>query len=114
MQSTNVRGTFPAIRACIPHLKRSENGHILTLSPPVDLAPQWLGGHAAYTLSKYGMSLLTLGAAEGPRGAGVAANCLGPRTLTAPAAVQNPPGGDESMARARTPEIYADSAYELI
>src|SRR5215203_995570 len=101
MQTINVRGTFLAIRACIPHLKRSENGHILTLSPPVDLAPQWLGGHAAYTLSKYGMSLLTLGAAEELREAGVAANCLWPRTLIATAAVQNLLGGDSSMAKAR-------------
>src|SRR3954454_2189109 len=114
MQTINVRGTFLAIRACIPHLKRSENGHILTLSPPIDLAPQWLGGHAAYTLSKYGMSLLTLGAAEELREAGVAANCLWPRTLIATAAVQNLLGGDDSMARARTPEIYADSAYLVI
>jgi citronellol/citronellal dehydrogenase len=114
MQQINVRGTFLAIRACIPHLKRSDNGHILTLSPPIDLSPQWLGGHAPYTLSKYGMSLLTLGAAEELREAGVAANCLWPRTLIATAAVQNLLGGDEAMARARTPEIYADSAYEIV
>src|SRR5215217_1998480 len=114
MQSINVRGTFLATRACIPHLKRSDNGHILTLSPPIDLDPKWLGGHAAYTLSKYGMSLLTLGAAEELREAGVAANCLWPRTLIATAAVQNLLGGDSSMARARTPEIYADSAYLVI
>ena len=57
MQNINVRGTFLAIRACIPHLKRSDNGHILSLSPPINLEPRWLGGHAAYTLSKYGMSL---------------------------------------------------------
>src|SRR4051794_16837508 len=114
MQSINVRGTFLAIRACIPYLKRSENGHILTLSPPINLEPRWLGAHAAYTLSKYGMSLLTLGAAEELREAGVAANCLWPRTIIATAAVQNLLGGDESMARARTPEIYADSAYEVI
>ena len=111
MQNINVRGTFLAIRACIPHLKRSDNGHILTLSPPLNLEPRWLGGHAAYTLSKYGMSLLTLGAAEELREAGVAANTLWPRTIIATAAVQNLLGGDEAMGKARTPQIYADSAY---
>jgi citronellol/citronellal dehydrogenase len=114
MQTINVRGTFLAIRACIPHLKRSDNGHILSLSPPIDLDPKWLGGHAAYTLSKYGMSLLTLGAAEELRDAGVAANCLWPRTLIATAAVQNLLGGDEAMAKARSPEIYADSAHVIL
>ena len=103
MQSINVRGTFLAMRACIPHLKRSENGHILTLSPPINLDPAWLGAHAAYTLSKYGMTLLTLSAAEELREAGVAANTLWPRTIIATAAVQNLLGGDEAMSRARTP-----------
>ncbi len=114
MQSINVRGTFLAMRACIPHLKRSGNGHILTLSPPINLDPRWLGAHAAYTLSKYGMSLLTLGAAEELREAGVAANCLWPRTIIATAAVQNLLGGDESISKARTPGIYADSAYLVL
>ena len=103
MQSINVRGTFLAMRACIPHLKRSDNGHILTLSPPINLDPAWLGPHAAYTLSKYGMTLLTLCAAEELREAGVAANTLWPRTIIATAAVQNLLGGDEAMSRARTP-----------
>ena len=114
MQTINVRGTFLAIRACIPHLKRSDNAHILSLSPPIDLDPKWLGGHAAYTLSKYGMTLATLCAAEELREAGVAANTLWPRTIIATAAVQNLLGGDEAMARARTPEIYADAAYEIL
>ncbi|HYH88634.1 MAG TPA: NAD(P)-dependent oxidoreductase [Solirubrobacteraceae bacterium] len=114
MLSINVRGTFLAIRACIPHLKHSDNGHILSLSPPVNLDPAWLGAHAAYTLSKYGMSLLTLGAAQELREAGVAANTLWPRTIIATAAVQNLLGGDEAMSRARTPEIYADSAYQVL
>jgi citronellol/citronellal dehydrogenase len=114
MQAINVRGTFLAMRACIPHLKRSDNGHILTLSPPINLDPAWLGPHAAYTLSKYGMTLLTLAAAEELREAGVAANTLWPRTIIATAAVQNLLGGDEAMSRARTPQIYADSAYEIL
>ena len=97
-----MRGTFLAIRACVPHLKRSDNAHILSLSPPLNLEPRWLGAHAAYTLSKYGMSLITLGAAEELREAGVAANTLWPRTIIATAAVQNLLGGDEAMAaRAR-------------
>jgi len=114
MQAINVRGTFLAIQACIPHLKQSDNGHILSLSPPINLEPARLGQHAAYTLSKYGMSLVTLCAAEELREAGVAANTLWPRTIIATAAVQNLLGGDEAMARARTPEIYADSAYEIL
>jgi citronellol/citronellal dehydrogenase len=114
MQSINARGTFLAMRACIPHLKRSDHAHILTLSPPLNLQPQWLKAHAAYTLSKYGMTLLTLCAAEELREAGVAANTLWPRTIIATAAVQNLLGGDEAMARARSPEIYADSAYEIL
>src|SRR5215203_2135428 len=114
MQAINVRGTFLAIQACIPHLKASGNAHILSLSPPINLDPKWLGPHAAYTLSKYGMTLVTLCAAEELRDAGVAANTLWPRTIIATAAVQNLLGGDEAMARARTPEIYADSAYEIL
>jgi citronellol/citronellal dehydrogenase len=114
MQGINVRGTFLAIRACIPHLKRSDNGHILSLSPPINLDPAWFGAHGAYTLSKYGMSLITLAAAQELREAGVAANTLWPRTIIATAAVQNLLGGDEAMSRARSPQIYADSAYEIL
>src|SRR5215210_1415412 len=114
MQGINVRGTFLAIRACIPHLKQGTNPHILTLSPPLDLDPRWLGAHAPYTLSKYGMSLLTLGAAVELREAGVAANALWPRSVIATAAVQNLLGGDEVMAKSRTPEIVADAAYAIL
>jgi citronellol/citronellal dehydrogenase len=114
MQSVNSRATFVTTRACIPHLKRGSNPHILSLSPPLDLDPRWLGAHAPYTLSKYGMSLLTLGAAEELREAGVAANGLWPRSVIATAAVQNLLGGDTVMARARTPEIVADAAYAIL
>jgi citronellol/citronellal dehydrogenase len=114
MQSINARGTFLAIRACIPHLKQGTNPHILTLSPPLDLDPRWLGAHAPYTLSKYGMSLLTLGAAAELRAAGVAANALWPRSVIATAAVKNLLGGDEVMAKSRTPEIVADAAYAIL
>jgi citronellol/citronellal dehydrogenase len=114
MQSINSRGTFLAIRACIPHLKQGTDPHILTLSPPLDLDPRWLGAHAPYTLSKYGMSLLTLGAAAELREAGVAANGLWPRSVIATAAVQNLLGGEAVMARSRTPEIVADAAYAIL
>ena len=114
MQTINARGTFLATRACIPHLKQGTNPHILTLSPPLDLDPRWLGAHAPYTLSKYGMSLLTLGAAAELREAGVAANALWPRSVIATAAVKNLLGGDEVMAKSRTPEIVADAAYAIL
>ena len=103
-----------AIRACIPHLKQGTNPHILTLSPPIELDPRWMGAqHSPYTLSKYGMSLLTLGAAAELREAGVAANGLWPRSVIATAAVQNLLGGDEVMAKSRTPEILSDAAYAI-
>jgi citronellol/citronellal dehydrogenase len=114
MQSVNVRGTFVLTKAALPHLERSDHAHILTLSPPLNLAPRWLGPHAGYTIAKYSMSMLTLGWAEELREQGIAANCLWPRTLIATAAVQNLLGGDEAMARARTPEIYADAAYAVL
>jgi citronellol/citronellal dehydrogenase len=114
MQAINTRGTFMVSRACIPHLKRGDNPHILTLSPPISLEPRWLGPHLGYTLAKYGMSLCALGFAEELREAGVASNALWPRTLIATAAVQNLLGGDAAMARARRPELYADAAYAIL
>lgn len=114
MQSINSRGTFVVTRACLPHLLQSSNAHILTLSPPINMRPHWLRGHVGYTLSKYGMTLLTLGWAEEFRDRGVAANALWPKTLIATAAVQNLLGGDAAMARSRRPEIYADSAYAIL
>jgi citronellol/citronellal dehydrogenase len=114
MQDINVRGTFAVSRACIPHLREAENPHILTLSPPIDLDPRWLGGHVGYTLAKYGMSLIALGLAAELREDGIASNALWPRTLVATAAVQNLLGGDAAMARARKPEIYADAAYAVL
>jgi citronellol/citronellal dehydrogenase len=114
MQDVNVRGTFAVSRACIPHLRGRENPHILTLSPPLDLDPRWLGPHIGYTLAKYGMSLCALGFAAELREDGIASNALWPRTLVATAAVQNLLGGDAAMARARRPEIYADAAYAVL
>ncbi len=114
MQDINVRGTFAVSRACIPHLREAENPHILTLSPPIDLDPRWLGPHLGYTLAKYGMSLIALGLAAELREDGIASNALWPRTLVATAAVQNLLGGDAAMARARKPEIYADAAHAVL
>jgi citronellol/citronellal dehydrogenase len=114
MQQINSRGSFVVTRACIPHLKKGTNPHILTLSPPIGLKPEWLGPHIGYTLSKFGMSLLALGWAEELREAGVASNALWPRTLIATAAVQNLLGGDAAMAVSRKPELYADAAYAIL
>lgn len=114
MQDINVRGTFALSKACVPHLRESENGHILTLSPPITLEPKWLAPHTAYTIAKYGMTLSALGLAEELREAGVASNALWPRTLVATAAVQNLLGGDAAMKMARTPAVYADAAYEVL
>ncbi len=114
MQQINVRGSFAVTRACAPHLRKADNAHILTLSPPIGLKPEWLGPHVAYTLAKYGMSILALGWAAEFAEAGIASNALWPRTLVATAAVQNLLGGDAAMARARRPEVYADAAYAIL
>ncbi len=114
MQTINSRGTFVVTRACLPHLRDSDHAHVLTLSPPLTFDPRWLAGHSAYTLSKMGMTMLTLGVAADEAEAGIGANCLWPRTIIATAAVQNLLGGDEAMARSRTPEIMADAAHAIL
>jgi citronellol/citronellal dehydrogenase len=112
MLDINTRGTFVVTRACLPHLRESDHAHVLTLSPPLSLNERWLANHSAYTISKFGMTMLTLGvAADEPS---IAANCLWPRTLIATAAVQNLLGGDQAMAQSRTPEIVADAAWEIL
>ncbi len=114
MQDINTRGTFMLSRACIPHLERSDNAHILTLSPPINLDPKWAGGQLGYTIAKYGMSLCTLGLAEELRDREIAANSLWPRTLIATAAVLNLLGGEEAMNQSRTPEIVSDAAHAIL
>jgi citronellol/citronellal dehydrogenase len=114
MQDINCRGTFLLSKASIRHLSEADNGHILTLSPPIDLDPKWAGNHLGYTIAKYGMSMCTLGLAEELKPRGVAANSLWPRTIIATAAVQNLLGGDEAMARSRGPEIMADAAHAIL
>jgi citronellol/citronellal dehydrogenase len=112
LQQVNARGTFVVTRACLSHLRQSDHAHVLSLSPPFTDDVRWLAGKAAYTLSKYGMTMITLGlAADEP---GIAANCLWPRTAIRTAAVQNLLGGEEAIARSRTPEIVADAAHVIL
>jgi citronellol/citronellal dehydrogenase len=113
IQSINTRGTLLCAKAAIPHLKRSDNSHILTLSPPINLGKHWLGLHIPYTVSKYSMSLLALGLAEELRPVGVASNALWPQTTIATAAVEF--AIDAGLLKAsRTPAIMADAAYEIL
>ncbi|MFC7942135.1 SDR family oxidoreductase [Microbacterium oxydans] len=114
MQDVNVRGTFMLSRAAVPILKDAENAHILSLSPPLNPSPKWLGAHTGYTLAKFGMTMATLGLAAEFARDGIAANTLWPRTTIATAAVQNLLGGDKVMAASRTPDIYADAAYAVL
>jgi citronellol/citronellal dehydrogenase len=114
MHGINVRGSFLCMQACVEHLLKSDNPHVLELSPPISLDPKWYGPHVAYTLSKMNMSLLVLGWAEEFRSEGIAANALWPRTLIATAAVQNLLGGDEMVRRSRTPEIMGDAAHAIL
>jgi citronellol/citronellal dehydrogenase len=111
LQAVNVRGTFHTSRACIPHLRNSDNPHILTLSPPLDFRPEWFAQHLPYTLSKYGMSLCVFGLARELAADGIACNALWPRTTIATAAVEFALGGEEMMLLSRRPEIVADAAY---
>ncbi len=114
MHAVNVRATFACSQACIPHLKRSSNPHILNNSPPLNLEARWFAPHVAYTMAKYGMSLCVLGMAEELRPDGIAVNALWPRTVIATAAVQNLLGGDEAIRGSRTPDIMADAAYAIL
>jgi citronellol/citronellal dehydrogenase len=112
MFGVNVRGTYLSSQACLPHLLRAANPHILTLSPPLNMDPKWFGPHVAYTMAKYGMSQCVLGMAEEFRERGVAVNALWPRTVIRTAALAMIPGVDP--ARCRTPEIMADAAHAVL
>jgi citronellol/citronellal dehydrogenase len=114
MQQIEVRGTFMLTRAAIPHLRESEHAHVLTLSPPLNLSEKWLGTAVGYMLAKYGMTLAALGFAAELRPDEIASNALWPRTIIATAAVQNLLGGDEAMARSRSPEIMGDAAHAIL
>ena len=112
MQSVNTRGTFLCSKYAIPHLKKSENPHIITLSPPINLNPKWFKNHTAYTISKYGMSMITLGLSEELREYGIAVNSLWPKTIIGTAAIVYLMG-DEGMKMSRHPKIMADAALEI-
>jgi citronellol/citronellal dehydrogenase len=112
MMGVNMRGTYFASQACLPHLRKAQNPHILTLSPPLNMSPKWFAPHLAYTMSKYGMSMCVLGMAEEFRGEGIAINALWPRTLIATDAMNVI--GDIDLKRCRKPEIVADAAYVIL
>ena len=113
MMGVNVRATFLCSQTCIPWLKKSANPHILNLSPPLNMHARWFAGHVAYTMSKYGMSMCTLGMAEELRGDGIAVNSLWPRTTIATAAVEV--HFPEAILRAsRTPAIMGDAAHAIL
>lgn len=114
MHNINVRGTFMVSKLCIPYLKKSANPHILTLSPPLNLKPEWFGAHLAYTMAKYGMSMTVLGLAEEFKSVGIAANALWPQTTIATAAVKYALGGDAMIQCSRTPDIMADAALSIL
>lgn len=114
MHDINVRGTFFVSRACIPHLRRGNNPHILNLSPPLNLEPSWFGKHLAYTLSKYNMTMIAIGLADELKNDKIGVNTLWPRTTIATAAVRNLLGGEALINRSRTPEIVADAAYYIL
>jgi citronellol/citronellal dehydrogenase len=113
MNQINARGTFLTSKACIPHLKRAANPHVLNLSPPLDMAPRWFAGHVAYSMAKFGMSMCVLGMAEEYRADGIAFNALWPRTGIATAAIRFALAGDEGMKACRTVEIMGDAAHAI-
>jgi len=113
MQQINARGTFMVSKYAIPHLAKAANPHILMLSPPLDMAEKWFAPNTAYTMAKFGMSMVVLGLAGELRPRGIAVNALWPRTTIATAAIRNLLGGEEIMRRSRTPDILADAAHAI-
>jgi citronellol/citronellal dehydrogenase len=114
MHAVNVRGTFACSRACLPLLLQSDNPHILTMSPPLDLRAEWFAPHVAYTASKFGMSMCTLGLAAEFATRGVAVNSLWPKTVIATAAIENLLGGPGALSSCRLPSIVADAAHAIL
>ncbi|MGD9799182.1 MAG: SDR family oxidoreductase [Parvularculaceae bacterium] len=114
MHSINARGTFLVSKTCIPHLKKAGNPHVLMLSPPLDMSPKWFGGHVAYTMAKYGMSMCVLGMAEEFKADGIAFNALWPRTAIATAAVEFALGGDAMIKGSRSVDILSDAAHLML
>lgn len=114
MNQINYRGTYLVSQKAIPHLKKSDNPHVLTLSPPLNMDPSWFSRHVAYTISKYNMSLCVLGMADEFKSDNIAFNALWPKTTIATAAVKNNMGGEALVNASRTPEIMADAAYGIL
>lgn len=110
----NVRGTFLVTKHCVPFLKKADNPHILTLSPPLDMDPKWISPYVGYTISKYSMSMMTLGWSGEFKKYGIAANAIWPVTTIATSAVKNIIGGDMLMNRSRKPQIVADAAHYIL
>ena len=113
MMGINTRGTFMVSKYCIPHLRKSDNPHILMLSPPLDMQAKWFQHSTAYTMAKFGMSMCVLGLSAELESAGIAVNALWPRTTIATAAVSNLLGGDAMMRASRKPEIMGDAAHVI-
>jgi citronellol/citronellal dehydrogenase len=113
MHQINARGTFVVSKWAIPYLEKANNPHILMISPPLDMKEKWFAPHTAYSMAKFGMSLVVLGLAGELRPKGIAVNALWPRTIIATAAIKNLLGGEAQMRQARKPEIMADAAYAI-
>ena len=113
MMDINIRGTFLLTKACLPHLRGSADAHVVTLAPPMNMSAHWLGAHPTYTLSKYGMTLLSLGWASEYADAGIGFACLWPETYIATAAVANSPNFESMLTRSRDPQIMGDAAVEI-
>jgi NAD(P)-dependent dehydrogenase (short-subunit alcohol dehydrogenase family) len=114
MHDINVRGTFLVTKACIPHLKKSNQAHILTLSPPLNMNPKWFAGHVAYTITKYSMSMMAIGWSGELKKYNIASNALWPKTTIDTAAVRNLLGGEALAKMSRTPDILADAVYYIV
>jgi citronellol/citronellal dehydrogenase len=113
MLGVNTRGTFMVSKYAIPHLEKARNPHILMNSPPLDMQAKWFAGSTAYSIAKFGMSLVALGLAGELHEKGIAVNTLWPRTTIATSAIKNLLGGERVMRMSRTPEIMADAAYRI-
>lgn len=112
MQGVNTRATFMATKACLPYLKKSSQAHVLNLSPPLSFKPEWLSGHVAYTISKYGMTMCAIGLAAELADDNISVNALWPRTAIATAAISRLMG-EQAFSNCRKTDIMADAAYAL-
>jgi len=114
MMQINTRAVLSCAQAALPWLKKSEAGHILSLSPPINMDPKWFQHYGPYTVTKYGMSMLTVGMAAEYKRYGIAVNSLWPKTLISTAAIEFEGGGKSALEKGRKPEIMADAAYEIL